>query len=105
MSYEGFKLEGFNKSNPYINSPVTLGGKTFNFEVRWNFEFDFGYLVIRDNNNKLLLGAIALVNGLKITLDQRVLPGYLKFVQINGEKYEPEINNIEKEFTFYYVNE
>lgn len=105
MSYDAFKLQGLNKSNPYINSPITLGDKVLNFEVRWDFSFDFGYLIIRDSNNDLLLGATALVNNLKITLDQRILPGYLKFVHINGENFEPEINNIEKEFIFYYVNE
>lgn len=105
MSYEAFKLEGFDKSNPYINSMITLGDKVFNFEVRWDFAYDFGYLIIRDSNNELVLGATALVNNLKITLDHRILPGYLKFVHINGENYEPEISNIEKEFTFYYVNE
>ena len=105
MSYEAFKLEGFNKANPYINSMMTLGDKNYNFEVRWDFTYNFGYVVIKDNNNTVLRGATALVNNLKIKLDQRKLPGYLKFVQINGEEYEPEINNIEKEFIFYYVNE
>lgn len=37
MKYEAFKLEGFNKQNPYISSPMTLADKTYNLEVRWMF--------------------------------------------------------------------
>lgn len=105
MSYEAFKLEGFNKENPYISSPMTLAGKNYNLEVRWCFHFDFGFIIIRDGNNEIVVGATALVNNLVIKTDQRKLPGYLKFVHINGENYEPDINNIEKEFIFYHVNE
>lgn len=105
MSYEAFKLAGFNKANPYISSPMTLGDKTYNLEVRWDFVFDFGYIIIRDEKNEVIVGATALVNNLVIKTDQRKIPGYLKFVHINGEKYEPEINNIEEEFIFYHVNE
>lgn len=105
MSYEAFKLAGFNKANPYISSPMTLGDKTYNLEVRWDFDFDFGYITIKDENNKVIVGAKPLVNNLIIKTDQRKLPGYLKFVHINGEKFEPEINNIEEEFIFYHVNE
>lgn len=105
MSYEAFKLEGFNKKNPYISSPMTLGEKTYNIEVRWDFQFNFGYIIIRNEENKVIVGATALVNNLIIKTDQRELPGYLKFVHINGEKYEPEINNIAEEFIFYHVNE
>lgn len=105
MSYEAFSLSGFNKANPYISSTLALGEKTFNFEVRWDFQFDFGYVIIRDSKNKVIIGATALVNNLVIKTDQRILPGYLKFVHVNGEKFEPEIDNIEKEFIFYYVNE
>lgn len=105
MSYEAFKLEGFNKNNPYITSQITLSDKIYNIEVRWNFDFDFGYIIIKDENNELIIGATALVNNLIIKTDQRKLPGYLKFVHINGEKYEPEINNIAEEFIFYHVNE
>ena len=105
MSYEAFKLAGFNKRNPFISSQILLADKMFTFEVRWDFTFDFGYVVIRDENNNIILGATALVNGLVIKLDQRILPGYLKFDHINGEQYEPEINIIEEEFIFYYVNE
>ena len=97
MSYEAFKLQGFNKNNPFISSQITLADKNFTFEVRWDFTFDFGYVVIRDENNKVILGSV-------IKLDQRILPGYLKFAHINGEQYEPEINIIEEEFIFYYVN-
>lgn len=105
MSYEAFKLTGFNKENPYISSQMTLADKIYNIEVRWCFQFGFGYIIIRDENNDLVIGATALVNNLIIKTDQRKLPGYLKFVHINGEKYEPEINNIAEEFIFYHVNE
>lgn len=105
MSYEAFKLTGFNKENPYISSQMTLADKIYNIEVRWCFQFGFGYIIIRDENNDLVIGATALVNNLIIKTDQRKLPGYLKFVHINGEKYEPEISNIAEEFIFYHVNE
>ena len=103
MSYEAFNLAGFNKHNPFISSPMTLDGKLFNLEVRWDFVFNFGYIIIRDEKNKIVLGATALVNNLKIKLDQRILPGFLKFVHVNGENFEPDINNIEKEFIFYHA--
>ena len=105
MNYEAFQLKGFNENNPFISSQITLADKILNIEVRWNFEYDFGYIIIYDENNNLIIGATALVNNLVIKTDQRKLPGYLKFVHINGENYEPEINNIEKEFIFYHVNE
>lgn len=105
MSYEAFKLTGFNRDNPFISSQLTLADKIFTFEVRWDFTFDFGYLVIRDENNKIILGSTALVNNLKIKLDYRILPGFLRFVHVEGESYEPEIDNIEEEFIFYHVNE
>lgn len=105
MSYEAFKLTGFNIENPYISSQMTLADKIYNIEVRWCFQFGFGYIIIRDENNDLVIGATALVNNLIIKTNQRKLPGYLKFVHINGEKYEPEINNIAEEFIFYHVNE
>lgn len=105
MNYEAFKLEGFNKENPFISSPMTLAGKNYNLEVRWCFQFDFGFIIIRDENNEIIVGATAIVNNLIIKTDQRKLPGYLKFVHINGENYEPDINNIEEEFIFYHVNE
>lgn len=105
MKYEAFKLEGFNKQNPYISSPMTLADKTYNLEVRWCFQFDFGFIIIRDENNEVIVGATALVNNLIIKTDQRKLPGYLKFAHIKGETYEPDINNIAEEFIFYHVNE
>ena len=105
MKYEAFKLEGFNKQNPFISSPMTLADKTYNLEVRWCFQFDFGFIIIRDENNEVIVGATALVNNLIIKTDQRKLPGYLKFAHIKGETYEPDINNIAEDFIFYYVNE
>ena len=105
MSYEAFFLQGFNRENPFISSTVALGDKTFNFEVRWDFTYNFGYIVIRDENNNVVLGATALVNNLKINLDDRIMPGYLRFVHKDGQTYEPDIDSIEKEFLFYYVNE
>lgn len=104
MSFEAFKLQGFNRDNPFISSQITLNDTIFIFEVRWDFTFDFGYLVIRNENNEVIKGATALVNNLKIKLDQRILPGYLMFVHKDGEKYEPEIDIIEEEFIFYYAN-
>ena len=105
MSYEAFNLQGFNKEKPWLSSSMALGDKTFNLEVRWDFLFNFGYIIIRDENNDVIVGATALVNNLIIKTDQRKLPGYLKFVHINGENYEPDINNIAEDFIFYYVNE
>lgn len=105
MNYEAFNLQGFNKENPWLSSSMALGDKTFNLEVRWDFLFNFGYIIIRDENNDVIVGATALVNNLIIKTDQRKLPGYLKFVHKNGETYEPEINNIAEDFIFYYVNE
>lgn len=54
---------------------------------------------------KLLLVLLHLLINLIIKTDQRKLPGYLKFAHVNGETYEPEINNIAEEFIFYHVNE
>ena len=105
MSYEAFQLKGFNEDNPFISSQITIADKILNIDVRWDFQYDFGYIIIYDENNELIIGATALVNNLVIKTDQRKLPGYLKFVHINGENYEPEINNVEKEFIFYHVNE
>lgn len=105
VQYKAMAFTGFNKLNPKMRYTITLNEKMYNIEVRWNFDYNFGVIILRDENYEVLKGATALVNGLKIKIDQRKLKGYLRFVNINKEKYEPDINNIEEEFALIYVNE
>ena len=44
----------------------------------------------------------ALVNGLKIRTDRRLLPQDLRFVHLNGETYDPDLDTIGEEFGFIY---
>ena len=91
-----------------INTDQNPGGRDetvpYPDEIAHTDKGDFVVLT-RDENNNVVLGATALVNNLKINVDDRIMPGYLKFVHKDGQTYEPDIDSIEKEFLFYYVNE
>ena len=100
-----FKFVGLNRDNPKYIYPVNLNNKNYTFKVFWDVLCDCAFIIIYDGNNELVLGATALVNNLRIKVDQRILPGYFEFKQINGENYEPELNNIAEEFYLRYVNE
>lgn len=100
-----YKFVGLNRDNPKYIYPVSINNKNFTFMVFWDVLCECAFILIYDANNEVVLGATALVNNLKITIDQRIIPGYFEFKHIDGEKYEPEINNIAEEFYLRYVSE
>lgn len=96
-----FQLNNF-KNNPNISSTVTLDGNLYNLTVKWNDYAQCAFLWLYDADmNPIVLGR-ALTNGALIRTDRRLLPQDLRFVHINGENYEPDLNNISKEFAFIY---
>ncbi len=96
-----FKLENF-KNNPNISSNVTLDDRLFNFTIKWNDYAQCAFLWLYDAYmNPIVLGR-ALVNNLLIRTDRRLLPQDLRFAHINGETYEPTLENIGEEFAFFY---
>lgn len=96
-----FKLDNF-KNNPNISFILPLDDRLFNFTVKWNDYAQCAFLWLYDADmNPIVLGR-ALVNNLLIRTDRRKLPQDLRFAHINGETYEPTLDNIGEEFAFYY---
>ena len=95
------RLNNF-KNNPNISSTVTLDGHLYNFTVKLNDYAQCAFLWLYDADMKPIVLGKALTNGTLIRTDRRLLPQDLRFVNINGENYEPDLNNISKEFAFVY---
>lgn len=97
-----YSLKGFNQNNYNITSTVTLDDRLFNFTIKWNNYAQCAFLWLHDADmNPIVLGR-ALVNNLLIRTDRRLLPQDLRFAHINGETYEPTLDNIGEEFAFFY---
>lgn len=98
-----FKLENF-KNNPNMTAPIQLDDNMYNISVKWNDYAQCAFLWLYDADmNPIVLGR-ALVNNLLIRTDRRLLPQDLRFAHINGETYEPTLDNIGEEFAFFYVS-
>lgn len=96
-----FKLENF-KSNPFIEALITLDDNVYNITVKWNEYAKCAFLWLYDADMNPIVSGVALVNNLLIRTDRRLLPQDLRFAQINGETYEPTLDNIGEEFAFFY---
>lgn len=104
-TYPAFRFEGLNKNSTCNVYPITLNDNIFNIKVEWDFVCDCAFMTLYDKNMQLVKGATALVNNLFVKVDQRILPGHLRFIHKNKKTYEPELNNIAEEFYLIYVNE
>jgi hypothetical protein len=102
MSILSLNLTGFNNENKYVKYFIELGENTFIFTVRWSNYCNCAFLSITDDDDNDIVSGVALVNGLKIRHNK--LPYVLFFTQINGETYEPTIDNIADEFVIIYDN-
>ena len=100
MTIQSLSFNGFNENNKYIQYFIELGENTFVFTVKWNEYSKCAFLTITDYEDNDIVMGIALVNGLKIRNVK--LPFNLLFTHVNGETYEPTIDNIEKEFALVY---
>lgn len=88
--------------SPFIKFTVTLDDRLFNFTVKWNEYAQCAFLWLYDSDmNPIVLGR-ALVNGLLIRTDRRLLPQDLRFVHLNGETYEPDLDTIGEDYGFIY---
>lgn len=97
-----YTLKGFGRNNYNILSTITLDDRLFNFSIKWNDYAQCAFLWLYDADmNPIILGR-ALVNNLLIRTDRRLLPQDLRFAHINGETYEPTLDNIGEEFAFFY---
>lgn len=100
--YISFKASISKNKSKYAFT-VQLENKLFNFEIKWNDYANCAFVKIFDvNMNPVIKNPRALVNNLLIRTDRRLLPKDLRFININGETYEPELNNISEEFAFIY---
>lgn len=90
------------KSNPFISSTLDLDDRLFNITVKWNDYAQCAFLWLYDADMNPIVSGRALVNNLLIRTDRRKLPQDLRFTHINGETYEPTLDNIGEEFAFYY---
>lgn len=96
-----FKLENF-KNNPNMTASISLDNNLYNFTVKWNDYAQCAFLWLYDADMNPIVQGRALVNNLLIRTDRRKLPQDLRFAQINGETYEPTLDNIGEEFSFFY---
>ena len=79
---------------------IELAENTYIFIVRWNSYDNCAYLTITDYEDEPIIMGRALVNNCIIRSNK--LPYVFMFVQKNGEKYEPTIDNIADEFVLVY---
>lgn len=93
-------FNNLNNNTPYKQYFINIGENTYIFTVRWNEYCDCAFLSINDYENNPIISGVALVNGLKIRNNN--LPYMFLFTQINGETYEPTIDNIANEFVLVY---
>lgn len=100
MTIYQLKLEGFDNNTPNLGHLFKIGDNNFTFICRWNSYADCGFLSIEDEDSNKIIPSIALVNGLRIRHNK--LPYVLYFKHNNNETYEPTIENISKEFSFFY---
>ena len=98
LSFKGLDIENLN-----IKYFVEINEQTFIFLVKWSTYCNCAFLSISDYNNNPIIDGIALVNGLRIRNSK--LPYVMFFVHLTGEKYEPTLNNISKEFALVYNDE
>lgn len=96
-------LNGFDNNSPCVRYFIELKENTYIFTVRWIDYCDCAFLNITDYDDNPIITGLALVNGL--TIRNSKLPYEMEFLQINGETYEPTIDNISNEFAFIYDDE
>ena len=96
-----FSIENFN-NNPNISFTIDLDDRLYNITVKWNEYAKCAFLWLYDADMNPIVSGVALVNNLLIRTDRRLLPQDLRFAQINGETYEPTLDNIGEEFAFFY---
>jgi len=101
--YRQIILKGFNNNNPYVRYFITFNENTYILVLRWNLYADCGFITISDYENNPIVNSRALVNGLNIRNNK--LPFVLAFRHLNGETYEPTLDNISSEFAFIYNDE
>ena len=94
------KFNNLSNDTPYKQYFTNIGENTYIFTVRWSEYCNCAFLSINDYENNPIVSGVALVNGLRIRNNN--LPYVFYFVQINGETYEPTIDNIADEFVLVY---
>lgn len=100
MRTQVFYLNEFNRYNLKTQYFIQLKDTQYVFKCTWNDYADCGFLNIEDINSNKIISGIALVNGL--TIRHNDIPYVLYFRHINDKTYEPTIDNISKEFAFFY---
>ena len=95
-----FRFKNFNSENKNYRYFITIDDKDYSLVVRWSDECNCAFLSIYDYYNNPIITGRALVNNLIIRNNN--LPSVFIFTHLNGETYEPTIDNIADEFGLYY---
>ena len=94
--YLQFNLD---RLNTFVSFLADLGENKFTFTLRWNDYCDCFFMDIQDIDNNYLVSGRALTNNFIIR--HYDLPYVMLFANLQGETYEPTIDNI-KEFGLIY---
>lgn len=97
------QFTNFNEKNQNNRYYITLGEDTYILNLKWSKYCDCAFLSINDYNNNPIISGRALTNGTFIR--NNLLPYTFAFLQLNGETYEPTIDNISTEFALVYKDE
>lgn len=98
LQYLQFNLD---RQNTFISSLTDLSDNKFVFTLRWNDYCNCFYMDIQNLDGQYLISGLAITNNLIIR--HQDLPYIMLFAHINGEVYEPTIDNI-TEFGLVYDN-
>lgn len=96
QQYIQFDLD---RNNTFVSFLTDLGENKFTFTLRWNDYCDCFFMDIQDLDNNYLLSGRAVVNNLIVR--HQDLPYTMLFTHVQGETYEPTIDNI-SEFGLFY---
>lgn len=103
MTVVSLKFAGFNRKKSYNQYFIDLKDETFIFILRWSRYCNSAFVSITDYYDNPIISSKALVNNLKIRNNK--IPYTLYFVQQDGKKYEPMLNNIADNFVLMYDDE
>ena len=98
--YINFNLD---RENTFVKFLVDLAKNKFTFTLRWNDYCDCFFMDIQNLDGDYILSGRAVVNNLVIRHPD--LPFLLYFSHLQGETYEPTIDNISEFGLFYEDNE
>lgn len=96
MSYKIITFDKISKKQNYKQYFIDIDEQTYSFTLRWSPYSNCAFLSISDYNDNPIISGRALTNGL--TIRNNLLPYVFRFLQLNGETYEPTLSTLSSEF-------